>query len=261
MITLHDSEALLEGKAPLEASLPRPPSFHTYNLLMSSNFSTERVFLPYGLEDPTNRGSIEASGAEATRPEAPFPSTPVDSGPAKQHGAGLRSVYSAFMAATWICHYDARTTPKQFLTRVQNRPSNEMIAHSLLCELKHAAEVASAPANALGRGTRESLGPHESQRSRRVAATLLLPRAVSGKTKANSRDAVFLNAFALIAASTNRPSFSLDANGMPQSPTALPNGAAPTPLNVSTASAAVGRRPRRLRRAVGASFGGHRASR
>ena len=231
MLMLHDPEDRLDGKAPLESSLPRPPSFHVYGLLMSSGFSKERVFLPYGLEDPTNRGSIEASAAETRRPEAPFPMTHAAQPGARQHGAGLKSTYSAFLAANFIVYYDSRITPKQFLTRAPNRPASEMIAHSLLCELKHAAEVASTPANALGRGTRDVSGPHESQRSRRIAVTLLLPRAISGKTRANTCDIAFLNAFALIATSTNRPSFSVDAEGMPHSPEV--GGAQAVPLTSS----------------------------
>lgn len=218
MIALHDAESAFDGKTPLEASLPRPPSFHVYGLLMGSGFSNERVFLPYGLEDPTNRGTIEAGAAEMRRPEAPFPATLAGAATPRQQGAGLKVTYSAFLAASFVTYYDSRITPRQFLTRVSNRPSNEMIASSLLAELKHAAEVAATPANALGRGTRDVPGPHESQRSRRVAATLLLPRALSGKTRANSRDVAFLNAFALIATSTNRAAFSIDAQGMPQSP-------------------------------------------
>jgi hypothetical protein len=231
---LRDTE--MDAKPPLESALPRPAYFHVYSLLASSMFSNERVFLPFGLEDATNIGSIEASAAEKHRLQAPFPVAPVGQAAAaaaarqQPSSAGLRPMYAAFMAANWIVHYDPRLTPKQFLVHSPGRSDSEMIAHSMLCELKHAAEVASAPANALGRSTNPVRGPHESQRSRRIAATLLLPRALSGKTSANSRDIAFLNAFALIATSTNEKQASLDADGVPHQTPTTPTGGKPALL-------------------------------
>jgi hypothetical protein len=214
---LHDSERL-DAKAPLESSIARPPSFHVYRALLAAAFSNECVYLPYGLEDATNHPSIEAMSFGSKRPEAPLP---CGSGSQSASSVGIRPMYGAFMAASWIVHYDARLTPAQFLARGASvgagKPAKEMIAHSMLSELTDAAKVGLSPGNALGRSTATTLGPHDSQRSRRIAATLLLPRAVSGRTRANRRDITFLDAFALIASSTNRPCFSVDPNGVPHS--------------------------------------------
>ena len=51
-------------------------------------------------------------------------------------------MYSAFLAANWIVHYDARITPGQFLARGGlAKPAKEMIAQSLLAELTDAAKA------------------------------------------------------------------------------------------------------------------------
>ena len=214
---LHDSERV-DAKPPLESSIDRPPSFHVYRALLAAAFSNESVYLPYGFEDATNQPSIEAMSFGSKRPEAPLP---CGSGSQPASSVGIRPVYSAFLAAKWIVHYDARVTPAQFLARGASastgKPVKEMIAHSMLAELTDAAKVGLAPGNALGRSTATITGPHDSQRSRRIAATLLLPRALSGRTRANRRDITFLDAFALIASSTNRPCFSVDPNGVPDS--------------------------------------------
>ena len=211
-MALHNSERLLDAKPPLESSIPRPPSFHVYQALLAATFSDECVYLPFGLEDATNHPSIEAMSFGSSRPTAPLP---CGSGQSPS-SAGTRPMYSAFLAANWIVHYDARITPGQFLARGGlAKPAKEMIAQSLLAELTDAAKAGLAPANALGRSTATMVGPHDSQRSRRIAATLLLPRALSGRTRANRRDITFLDAFALIASSTNRPCFSVDQHGVP----------------------------------------------
>ena len=214
---LHDSERL-DAKPPLESSIARPPSFHVYRTLLAAAFSNECVYLPHGLEDAANHPSIEAMPFGSKRPEAPLP---CGSGGQSASSVGTRPMYGAFMAASWIVHYDARVTPAQFLARGASvgagKPAKEMIAHSMLSELTDAAKAGLAPGNALGRSSAKTLGPHDSQRSRRIAATLLLPRAMSGRTRANRRDITFLDAFALIASSTNRPCFSVDPDGMPHS--------------------------------------------
>ena len=216
-MTLHDPERL-DTKTPLESSIARPPSFHVYRALLAAAFSKENVYLPYGLEDATNHPSIEAMPFGSKRPEAPLP---CGSGSQSASSVGIRPMYSAFMAASWIVYCDARVTPAQFLQRGASvgagKPAKEMIAHSMLSELTDAAKTGLSPGNALGRSTATTLGPHDSQRSRRIAATLLLPRVLSGRTRANRRDITFLDAFALITVSTNRPCFSVDPNGVPHS--------------------------------------------
>ena len=95
------------------------------------------------------------------------------------------------------------------------KPPVDAIAQSLTAELANAAQTSLSPTNAFGRSTAAALGPHDSQRSRRIAVTLLLPRAASGKTRANNREIALLDAFALIAVSTNKQCFSVDSKGVP----------------------------------------------
>jgi len=220
-LLLHDSENLA-STPPLESSIPRPPSFHVYNSLLSAPFSVESVYLPYGLEDSTNSGPAE--DGKHNRPTAPFP------GFQSVNGVGIRPMYSAYLAATWICYIDPRVNPSQCINRdgFMKQPK-EMIAHSLLSEMTNAAEAGLLPSNALGRSTVVMKGPHGSQRSRRIAATLLLPRAQSGREIANYNDIKFLNAFALIATATNKQCFAVDKDGVPQS-VELQSGETPVAL-------------------------------
>jgi len=209
-IIMYDSE--VDHKPPLESSIPRPPSFHVYQTLLSAPFSNEFVYFPFGFEDAANAAPSELC-ATTRRIEAPFP------GFHSSTGVGIRPLYASFMAANWINFYDTRITPAQFLIRDGARtPPKEMLAVSMLAEMTSAAADALSPTIALGRSTIVLRGPHESQRSRRIAATLLLPRAQLGRRRANVSDILFLEAFALIAASTNRPCFAVDANGIPSSP-------------------------------------------
>ena len=222
-LLLHDSEQAASNP-PLESSIPRPSSFHVYNSLLSAPFSTEPVYLPFGLEDASNYGPAEATVGKQRRPTAPFP------GFQSVNGVGIRPMYSAYLAATWIVYIDARVTPTQFINRdCPMKQPKEIIAHSMLSELTNAAEAGLLPSNALGRSTVVMKGPHGSQRSRRIAATLLLPRAQSGRAALNSRDVTLLDAFALIAASTNKQCFAVDKDGVPQS-VELQNGATPVAL-------------------------------
>lgn len=219
-LMLHDTERF-DDKPPLESVIDRPASFHVYQLLLATQFLTEGVYLPHGLEDASVPVSVEPGAFDAKRPRAPLPAP--QSSP---NAAGLRPMYSAYMAANFITYYDARITPAQFLPRGSmggvGKSPRDMVAYSMLAELTDAAKGRQAARNALGRSTETITGPHESQRSRCMAATLLFPRAHSGRTSANKHDITFLDAFALIASATNRPCFSVGTDGMPQTSGASP---------------------------------------
>ena len=211
-LVLRDDENEIHGAATLEPALTRPATFHVYSELLKARFVTEPVFLPLGLEDAKNVSSIEPFAEfEAKRPSAPLAA-------ASSTGLGIRVQSSAFMAANFIVYYDARITPGQLLepkAPAVGKPPVDAIAQSLTAELANAAQTSLSPTNAFGRSTAAALGPHDSQRSRRIAVTLLLPRAASGKTRANNREIALLDAFALIAVSTNKQCFSVDSKGVP----------------------------------------------
>ena len=222
-ITLFDSDQhqRFDDRPPLENVIhAKPRTLHVYSELLAANFGDCEVFYPIGIEDATNRLSIETTGFH--RPTAPMALSQDSKMPQLSSQSGIRPVFTAYLAATFISFLDARTTPKQYLP--SHAPTgggalpNDALARSLIEELTHAAKNNANAQHALGRGGAPVYGPHSSQRSRRMAATLLLPRCTSGRTRANSCDVVFLDVLALIAASTNKPNVTIDADGHPRVP-------------------------------------------
>jgi len=232
-LVLHDSERDV-APPPLASELPQPPSFHVYSCLIAACFAEDRVCFPFNIEDACNQSSISGAsdGSGLKRPRAPIPKS-TDGGVGTISGLGIKPMYAAYVTANFITYVDPRITPSNATGRQTRGPGGapkEMISFSLLSELQHAMSTGSDSKLAAGRATAQAVGPHESQPSRRFAATLLLPRSITGKTASNKKDVAFLDAFALISAATDRPCFSVDAQGNPSATARNPPKAAPRKL-------------------------------
>lgn len=207
-LILHDSEN--DIKPPLASQLPQPPSFNVYSCLIAATFTNELVFYPLGIEDACNQPSIDI--ADFKRPTAPFPrSLDLNS---KSDALGIRPVYSAYLTANFITYLDSRITPSCFTNPTKPGTIN-IVSSSMLEEMKHAMTTSMDAHLGSGRSNTPATGPHRSQRSRRIAVTLLLPRVVSGRSASNRSDIMFLDALALISSATDTPLCSVDKHGLP----------------------------------------------
>ena len=182
----------------LENTVERPNSFNVQQVAFAASFLDADVFYPRGIEDAAAGGAHGVS-TRLVRPHAAFPrSTPISETTLGPPTMGLRPQLLAFVAAKGVIHHDTR-----FAIASVSRRGDDALARGIVEELRSAAT------NRVG-----TPGPHGSQPSRRVAATLLLPSAVNGKLQASSESIALLDAFAAIAQSSPKlPVF--DATGVP----------------------------------------------
>ena len=208
MLTFYDPTKSEAEEIPTENELERVVSFDTMAVLRMAASTKEYVYLPEGFEDASNALSISECPLSGVRPKAPLPVS----------GSNMRQMLCAYLAARGIIFYDARFCKSSQAVTKQYESGGDLIAQSLLEEFKHAISErnSSTPPGANG--------PFQSQTSRRLAVTLLLPQVASGRHTANTSHLYKLDALAKIAASTSKRAFSLDAAGVPQANTSERQG-------------------------------------
>ena len=193
---------------PLENDLERVVSFDAMAVLRMAASTNEYVYLPVGLEDASNALSISVCLLSDVRPKALLPVS----------GSNMRAMLCAYLAACGIIFYDARFCKPSQATTKKYESDSDLIAQSLLQEFMHAISQRKSSVSA------GANGPSQSQTSRTLAVTLLLPQVASGRHAANTSHLYKLDALARIAASTTKRAFSLDATGVPQANTSERQG-------------------------------------
>jgi hypothetical protein len=202
-LQVYDDTFFNAPRKPILNDLPRPTTFTLYETAHRLEFRPEIVYYPGGLEDAKTGARVDAHCANAAeRQRVPFP-VPVaaDAG----SGGGLRPALAAYLCANGIVYDDARLHPSSSAAPGGGATTTEdLFAKSAIAELKAAQTAAIVPLGHTRRDvTSQTPGPHDSQPARRVAVTLLLPVAAEGKRNVNANSLVLLDAFALIAGSSN----------------------------------------------------------
>lgn len=165
-------DSCADDAAPLECDLKRPGTFDSYTICSQKQFSKEPVLLPKGLESVESPGFVR--GQRFNRNTAPYPGKP------------LRQTLTAFVTANGIGHLDQRS---------HAHFDGSVLAVGVQAELEHHAELAADRSTPM----RLKSGPHNTQRSRGVAITLLLPSATAGRPHLNQTQLALLNALARMA--------------------------------------------------------------
>lgn len=210
-LQVYDDSARRHEPLSLFNEIPTPPTFNVYERANRASFRDESVCFPFPIEDA--KASLFTDSHETTKFQRSLAPMPVSV--AADAGGGLRPAFQAFQCANGIGFRDSRTMKDPVVRRRALSPRlkaedvDDQMARAVLAELE-SARVARRSLSVTQRVVGAVSGPHATQPSRRMAATLLLPVASTdaagrplGKLRLNLPSIVLLDAFAAIAQSTN----------------------------------------------------------